>query len=126
MSLLFNTGSIFVIYFPPGSKFLLIPCLQSPFRVIWEPKKIKSVRVHILSFYLPSHDGNRHSGFGLLNVEFSARFLLSSFILIQTVSSSSSLSFFTGLPSAYLRLFKLIPEILIPAYYSSSLAFGRV
>ena len=44
-SLLFNTLSKFVIAFLPRSKHLLISCLQSPSRVILEPKKIKSVTV---------------------------------------------------------------------------------
>ena len=43
MSLLFNKLSRFVIAFFPRSKCLLISWLQSPFAVILEPKKIKSV-----------------------------------------------------------------------------------
>ena len=49
MSLLFNTLSRFVIVFPPSSKHLLILWLQSPFIVILEPKKIKSVPVSTFS-----------------------------------------------------------------------------
>ena len=45
MSLLFNMLSRLVIAFLPGSKHLLIPWLQSPFTVILEPPKIKSVTV---------------------------------------------------------------------------------
>ena len=45
MSLLFNVLSRFVIAFLPRSKRLLISWLQSPFAVILEPKKIKSVTV---------------------------------------------------------------------------------
>ena len=45
MSLLFNMLSRFVIAFLPKSKRLLISWLQSPFAVILEPKKIKSVNV---------------------------------------------------------------------------------
>ena len=45
MSLLFNMLSRLVITFIPGSKSLLIYWLQSPFAVIWEPPKIKSVTV---------------------------------------------------------------------------------
>ena len=45
MSLFFNTLSRFVIAFLPKSKRLLISCLKSPFAVILEPKKIKSVTV---------------------------------------------------------------------------------
>ena len=54
MSLLFNMLSRLVIAFLPKSKRLLISWLQSPSAVIWEPKKIKSVPVSIVSpFYLP-------------------------------------------------------------------------
>ena len=54
MSLLFNMLSRFVIAFLPRSKHLLISWLQSPFAVILEPSKIKSVTVSIVSpIYLP-------------------------------------------------------------------------
>ena len=49
MSLLFNMLSGFVIAFLPTSKHLLISWLQSPFAVILEPKKIKSVTICIVS-----------------------------------------------------------------------------
>ena len=49
MSLLFNTLSRFVIAFLPRSKYLLISWLQSPSAVIWEPLKIKSLAVSIVS-----------------------------------------------------------------------------
>ena len=49
MSLLFNTFSRFVIAFLPRSNCLLISDLQSPFAVIFEPKKIKTVTVSIVS-----------------------------------------------------------------------------
>ena len=45
MSLLFNVLSRFVITFLPRCKCLLISWLQSPFAVIWEPQKIKSVSI---------------------------------------------------------------------------------
>ena len=45
MSLLFNMLSMFVIAFLPRSKGLLISWLQSPFAVILESKKIKSVSI---------------------------------------------------------------------------------
>ena len=47
MSLLFNMLSRLVIAFLPRSKHLLIPWLQSPFGVILETPKIKSVTVAI-------------------------------------------------------------------------------
>ena len=45
MFLLFNMLSRFVIAFLPRSKFPLISWLQSPYAVIVEPKKIKSVSI---------------------------------------------------------------------------------
>ena len=55
LSLLFNMLSRLVITFLPRSKRLLISWLQSPSAVIWEPKKIKSVTVSIVSPYI-SHE----------------------------------------------------------------------
>ena len=49
MSLLFNMLSRLVITFLPRSKRLLISWLQSPSAVIWEPSKIKSDTVSIVS-----------------------------------------------------------------------------
>ena len=45
MSLLFNMLSRLVITFLPRSKRLLISWLQSPFAVILEPQKIKSMLI---------------------------------------------------------------------------------
>ena len=47
MSLFFNMLSRLVIAFLPRSKCLLISWLQSPYAVILEPKKIKSLAVSI-------------------------------------------------------------------------------
>ena len=47
--LLFNMLSRMVITFLPGSKHLLISWLQSPFAVILEPPKIKSITVSTIS-----------------------------------------------------------------------------
>ena len=49
MSLLFNMLSRLVIAFLPRSRHLLISWLKSPFAVIFEPPKIKSVTVSIVS-----------------------------------------------------------------------------
>ena len=49
MSHLSNMLSRLVITFLPRSKRLLISWLQSPSAVIWEPKKIKSVTISIVS-----------------------------------------------------------------------------
>ena len=52
MSLLFNILSRLVIAFLPRSKHLLISWLLSPFAVILEPKKIKSVTEQLNNFLL--------------------------------------------------------------------------
>ena len=49
ISLLFNMLSRLVITFLPRSKHLLISWLQSPSAVIWEPQKINSFSVSIIS-----------------------------------------------------------------------------
>ena len=49
MSLIFNILSRLVIAFLPRSKRYLISWLQSPFVVVLEPPKIKSVTVSIVS-----------------------------------------------------------------------------
>ena len=49
MSLLFNMLSRLVIAFLPRSKRLLISWQQSPSAVIWEPPKIKSLTVSLVS-----------------------------------------------------------------------------
>ena len=49
MSLLFNMLSMVVIVLLPRSNCLLISWLQSPSAVIFEPPKIKSVTVSIVS-----------------------------------------------------------------------------
>ena len=49
MSLLFNMLSRLVIAFILGSKCFLISWLQSPSAVIWEPRKVKSITVSIVS-----------------------------------------------------------------------------
>ena len=49
MSLLFNMLSRLVIVFLPRSKHLLISWHQSPSAVVWEPKKIESAMVSIVS-----------------------------------------------------------------------------
>ena len=49
MSLLFNVLSRFVIACLPRSKCLLISQMKSPYAVILEPKKIKSLTTSIVS-----------------------------------------------------------------------------
>ena len=52
MSLLFNMLSRLVITFLPRNKCLLVSWLQSPYAVVLEPKKIKSLTVSIVSLYI--------------------------------------------------------------------------
>ena len=49
MSLLFNMLSRFIIAFLPRSSRVLISRLQSPFAMILEPQKIKSITVSTVS-----------------------------------------------------------------------------
>ena len=69
-SLLFNALFSFVIAFLPRSKHLLFSWLQSPFSLILEPKKIKSIYLHCFPIYLPWSDGTRYHYLSFLNVEF--------------------------------------------------------
>ena len=68
--LLFNILSRFVIAFLPKSKYLLISRLQSPFSVILEPKKRRSVCFHCFPMYFPWSDGTRCRDLNFLNAEF--------------------------------------------------------
>ena len=72
LSLFFNMLSRLVIAFLSRRKCLLISWLQSPSAVIWEPKKIKSVTVSILSPL--ESDWTRCHDLSFLNVEFEANF----------------------------------------------------
>ena len=69
-ALLFNMLSRLVITFLPRSKHLLISWLQSPSAVIWEPRKIKSDTVSIVSPSI-SHEviGTGCHDLSFLNVE---------------------------------------------------------
>ena len=116
--------SRFVIAFLLQSKGLLISWLQSPFAVIWEPKKIKSVTFSIFSpsvCYEVWSDGTRCHDLSFLNV--SQIFSLSSFTFIKRLLSSFLLSAIRVVSSAYLRLLIFLPAILIPTCASSSPAF---
>ena len=105
MFLLFNMLSRFVIDFLPRSKHLLILWLQSPFTVIFEPKKIKSATV---STFPPSlcHElmGLGAMIHSFLNVQVLSELFHSFFTLIKRLFSSSSLSALKVVSSAYLRL----------------------
>ena len=124
MSFAFNALTMFVIAFLPRNKCLLISWLQSPSTVILESKKIKSVAA---STFSPSIC---HEVMGLyvmilvfLMLSFKPAFSLSSFNLIKSLLSSSSLSAIRAVSSAYLRMLMFLPAILIPDCDLSSLVF---
>ena len=124
MSLLFNTLSMFVIAFLPKSSLLLISWLYSLSSVILEPHKRKFV---ITSTFSPSicHEimGPDAMILDLLIPSFKPVFSISSFTFIKRFFSFSFLSAISVLSSPYLRLFMLLPPLLIPACNSSSPAF---
>ena len=73
MSLLLNMLSRFIIVFLPRSKHVLMSWLQSPFKVIFGPKKKNLVTVPpsiCFPIYLPWSDGTRCYDLSFLNVEF--------------------------------------------------------
>ena len=108
-------------------KYLLISWLQSPSAVIFEPPKIKSLTVSIVS---PSifHEVMGPDAIILVfwMLSFKPTFSLSPFTFIKRYFSSSSLSAIRVVSSAYLRLLIFLLAILIPACASSSLAFCMI
>ena len=124
MSLLFNMLSRLVITFLPRSKHLLISWLQSPFAVILEPKKIKSVTVSIVSPCI-CHEVMGPDAMILVfqKLSFKPGFSLFSFTFIKRLLSPSLLSVIRVVSSEYLRLFIFLPAILIATYASTSPAF---
>ena len=126
MSLLFNMLSRFVTAFLPRRECLLISWLQSQSAVILEPMKISLSLFITVSFFCPSicHELMGPDAMILVIWMLSFKPALSlSFIFIKGPFSSSSLSTIRVVPSAYLRLLIFFPAVLIPACYSSSLAF---
>ena len=92
-SLLFNTLSRFVIAFLPRSKCLLISWLQSLYKVILEPKKIKSVTISTFSPCICQEVmGPNTTILVFWMLTFKPDFSLPSFTLIKRLSSSSLLS----------------------------------
>ena len=126
-SLLLNMLPRLFITFLPRSKCLFISRLQSPSAVILEPQKIKSATI---STVFPSicHEvmGLGVMMFVFWMLSFKPTFSLFSFTFIKRLFSSSSLSAIRVVSSAYLRLLIFLPEILIPAWASSSPAFLTV
>ena len=120
MSLLYNMLSRLVIAILPRSKCLLISWLQSPTAVILEPKKIKSVSVFLSICHKVTEADNIQKT--KIMVSFKPAFSLSCFTFIKNFCSSL-LSAIRVVSSAYLRLFIILPAILILTCVSSSLAF---
>ena len=123
MSLLFNMLSRLVKTFFPRSKHLLISWLQSPSAVIFEPPKIKSITVSIVSPPI-CHEMMGPDAMILVfwMLSFKPTFSLSSFSFIKRLFSSS-LSAMRVVSSAYLRLLIFLLAILIPACASPSWVF---
>ena len=117
----FNTLSRFVIAFLPMSKHLNF---MAAVTVCNDFGAQEDKTCHC--FYFPPsicHEVMGSDAMILVFFSFKSACSLSSFTLIKRLFSSSSLSFIKVVSSAYLRLLLFLPEILIPAYNSSSLAF---
>ena len=80
---------------------------------------------HFFPFYLPWSDGTRCHNLSFWMLSFKPAFSLSSFTLIKRLFSSSSLSAFRGVSSAYLRFLICLLTILIPAWDSPSQHFSQ-
>ena len=127
MSMLFNMLSRLVRAFLLRSKCLLISWLQSPSKVIWEPRKIKSVTDSIVSRSICDEVmGPNTMILVFWMLSFKSTFSLSSFTFIRRLFSSSSLSAIRVVSSVYLRFLIFLPAILIPACASSSPVFCTV
>ena len=118
MSLIFNTLSRFLMTFLLRGKCLLISWQQSPFAVILELKKIKSVTVSIV----PSSICHEVMGSSFFECWVLSQFFHSPLSLSSRHFSSSSLSAIRVVSSGYLRLLFLLAS-LIPVLDSSSPAF---
>ena len=112
-----------VITFLPRSKHLLISWLQSPYAVILEPQKIKSVTVSTVS---PSicHEVMGQDTMILVfwMLSFKPTFSVSSFTFIKRLFSSS-LPAIRVVSSAHLRILIFLLAVLFPACASFSPAF---
>ena len=112
MFLFFNMLSRFVIAFLPRSKCLLVSWLQSPSRMILEPKKLKSVTVSTA----PPNICLEVMGPGAMTItflmlNFKPAFSFSSFTFIKRFFSYFSFSAVRVVSSAYLRLLILLLAI---------------
>ena len=125
MSLLFNMLSRLVIAFPSRSKHLLISSCSQHLRWFWSTRKSLTV-----SIVPPSicHEVMGPDAMILIvwRLSFKPAFLLSSFTVIKRLFSFTSLSAIRVVSSTCLRLLIFLPETLILAYVSSSLAFCMI
>ena len=78
---------------------------------------------HCFPIYFPWSDGTEYMIFIFWMLNFKPTSSLSSFTFIKRLFSSSSLSAIRMISSAYLRLLRFLPAILIPACASSSPTF---
>ena len=121
-SLLFSMLSRVVITFLPRSKHLLISWLQSPYAVILEPKKRKSVTLSFFTIYLPWSDGTRCHDLWFFEWCVLSQ-IFHSLSPSSSLLSSSLLSTIRVVSSVCMRLLIFLPAILIAAYELSSPAF---
>ena len=116
-----------VTAFLPRSKHLLISWLQSPSALILGPKKVKSVTVSTVSPSIYHEVMGPHAMILVFwMLRFKPEFLLSSFIFIKRLFSSSLLSAIRVVSSAYLRLLIFLLVIMILVCTSSSLVFHKM
>ena len=115
----FTLLSMLIITFLPRSKCLLISWLQSPYAVIFKPKKVKSI---IFPHLYAMKWWDQMLIFFFLMLSFKPAFSLSSFTFIKRLFSSSSLSAIMVTSCQNLMLLIFVPTILIPACLSSSSA----
>ena len=114
MSLLFKMLYRLVIAFLPSCQHLLISWLKSPSALILEPRNIVYHCCHCFSIYLLLNDEVGCYDFHFLNVEFLARFSLSSFTFNKKLFRSSLVSAISMVLSAHLKSLIFLPAILIP------------
>ena len=113
VSLLFNTPSSFVIAFLPRSSclnFMAAVTVRSDFEA--QENKVCHY-FHCFPIYLPWSDGTRCHDLIFWMLNFKPAFSLCSFTFIKRLFSSSSLSTFRVVSSAYLRLLIFLPTVLI-------------
>ena len=126
MSLLFITLSRFVIAFLAKSKrlnFMAAVTVRSDFEA--QENKVCHY-FHCFPIYLPWSDGTRCHDLFFWMLNFKPAFSLCSFTFIKRLFSSSSLSTFRVVSSAYLRLLIFLLAIFIPTCDSSSLALHTI